>query len=142
MRASICEEYGCFGIWQRTSVPYMVYTDNGYDTTLIGPCNEFSDPNARFVMSRGDKHRWAAGPQVSNNSFDTLPVSSGQSMARCIDYARRLPWGVAEPATQPQPQPQPQYSTVSNRTFMQIDWRLIAAAVLVLIATTYGLTRK
>jgi len=141
MKANICEEFGCAGIWRTTAMPYMAFTDNGYDTVLVGPCNEFSDPNAQFIQSRGSQRRWAASPQVSNNSFNTLPVASGQSLSRCIDYASRLPWGQEEPEQAPAPA-RPEYGTVSTESFMQFDWRLIAAAVLVLGAIGYGLTRQ
>jgi len=156
MKANICEEFGCGGIWRSTLLPYMAYTDNGYDTVLVGPCNEFSDPNAQFIQSRGSQRRWAASPQVSNNSFNTLPVASGQSLSRCIDYASRLPWGQEEPQQAPAPGPaptpgpapgrpapaRPEYGTVSTQSFMQFDWRLIAAAALVLGAIGYAVTRQ
>jgi hypothetical protein len=90
-------------------------------------------------MKRDGSYRWASGPDVSPTAFPQQPmVASATSYGRCFDIAAALPWGNAPTQAPPTQQQQPDPFTPSNvfntSSLIDIDWRLIAAAVLVLIA--------
>jgi hypothetical protein len=140
LQANIGQTWQNLNFWMQDPVyPHMLHSSTGYRTTMVGPCSEFTDPGARFIMKRDSSYRWASGPDVSPIEFPQQPmVASATSYGQCFNSAAALPWGNAPteaPPTQQQQQPDPftPSNVFNTSSLIEIDWRLIAAAVLVLI---------
>jgi len=139
LNTNIGTTYANLNGWIQDPVfPYLLHSGpDFYRTLMAGPCGEFSDPGAQFIMKKDGSYRWASGPGVPPSAFLTQPmVASATSWSNCINRAAGLPWGnapVETPPTQQQPDPFTPANVFNTSSLIEIDWRLIAAAVLVLI---------